>query len=178
MSNAGAAAVSNDPFWSVVRRRHPDLDIVVLPQTAPSPAESGRQARESAPFAEDQAALADDLWTRLVGDGRPNRASGWIPGPTHDSVRHRVTLTLQEVNADAGIAHLRTAAALLAAAGWKVFTPPTGMPRLSAERAGELGSENLLFGYAQDTGRLFLRLTSTGLPVGARRARTLIGATA
>ena len=40
---------------------------------------------------------------------------------------------------------------------------------------GELGAESLLFGYAPETGRLFLRLTSTGLTVGTSRARELIG---
>ena len=44
-----------------------------------------------------------------------------------------------------------------------------------AARLRDLGAESLLFGYAPETGRLFLRLTSTGLTVGTSRARELIG---
>jgi hypothetical protein len=174
MSN-NAAAVGDDPFWSVVRRRHPDLDIVILPQEAPPAADSSLPERTAEPFAELETAEAEDCWARLVGHGMPVQAVRWIPGPTGDSVCHSITLTLDEAPAAVGIGHLREAEALLTADGWQVFTPPTGMPRVLANRPGELGSEKLLFGYAPETGRLFLRLTSTGLPVGAGRARELIG---
>ena len=29
------AVIDDDPFWSVVRRRHPDVDVVILPPDAP-----------------------------------------------------------------------------------------------------------------------------------------------
>lgn len=175
MSNDAAETVSNDPFWSVVRRRHPDLDIVLLPPEAPPVADSGLPERAPEPFAEIEAAEADDCWARLVGHGMPVRAARWIPGPTGDSVRHSITLTIDDTPAAVGIGHLREAEALLTADDWQVFTPPTGMPRVLADRPGELGGESLLFGYAPETGRLFLRLTSTGLPVGTDRVRGLIG---
>lgn len=167
-----------DPFWSVVRRRHPDLDIVLLPPESPEPAESGLQHRAPEPFARTQLADMDDLWATLVGHGVPRRDAKWIPGPTRDSVRHTVTITLEEVSSTAGIGHLREAIALLEDAGWKVFTPPTGMPRIMAGRPGELGDENLLFGYAPAQRRLFARLTSTGLAVDSGQARDLIGGAA
>lgn len=175
MSNDPAAAVNEDPFWSVVRRRHPDLDIVVLPPEAPPVADSGLPERAAEPFAEFVTAEADACWARLVSHGMPVQSVRWIPGPTHDSVRRSITLTLDDAPAAVGIGHLRDAEPLLTADGWQVFTPPTGMPRVLADRPGELGSESLLFGYAPDTGRLFLRLTSAGLPVSTGRVRELIG---
>lgn len=178
MSNIEADVVRNDPFWSVVRRRHPDLDIVILPPEPAPVADSGLPERTAEPFAELEIAEADGWWAQLVGHGTPTTTRRWIPGPTGDSVRHTATLTLDDVSSTAGLGHLREAGALLDADGWHVFTPPTGMPRVTADRPGELGVESLLFGYAPDAGRLFLRLTSTGLPVGAERARELIGAPA
>lgn len=178
MSGDQNPAVAGDPFWSVVRRRHPDLDIVLLPPEAPPVADSGLPERSPAPFATSTAVSADDHWTRLVGHGTPRRLATWIPGPSADSVRCTVTLTLDDASATAGIQHLREAETVLAADGWRVFTPPTGMPRIMADRPGEIGDEHLLFGYAPETGRLFLRLASTGLPVGADRAHDLIGTAA
>lgn len=163
------------PFWSAVRRRHPDLDIVILPPEPPRPASSGQPPRAPEPFARTQQEQMDELWASLVGHGMPRAFARWIPGPTSDSVRHTVTLTLDEVSTSAGIGHLREAVALLRGDGWKVFTPPTGMPRVMADRPGELGDESLLFGYAPEQRRLFTRLTSTGLTVGDRRALDLIG---
>lgn len=168
----------NDPFWSVVHRRHPDLDIVLLPPERPAPAMSGLPERAPGPFAQLQLTDADDLWRMLVGHGMPRREARWIPGPTRDSVRHAITLTLAGVGTPAGIEHLREARGVLTADGWHLFIPPTGTPRIMADRAGELGAEELLAGFDAEHGRLFIRLTSTGLPVGVDRARELIGAAA
>ncbi|MFD5215627.1 hypothetical protein [Microbacterium sp. NPDC058345] len=164
-----------DPFWSAVRRRHPDLDIVILPPEPPRRASSGQPGRAPEPFARMQQEDMDELWAILVRHGMPRRDVRWIPGPTSDSVRHTVTLTLDEVSTTAGLGHLREAVPLLKKDGWKVFSPPTGMPRIMADRPGELGDESLLFGYVPEQRRLFARLTSTGLPVGGRRALDLIG---
>lgn len=40
--------VDDDPFWSVVRRRHPDVDLVLLPD-APGDPRGDRPAGEEAP---------------------------------------------------------------------------------------------------------------------------------
>jgi hypothetical protein len=168
----------NDPFWSVVHRRHPDLDIVLLPPARPIPDDSGLAPRAPEAFAQEHIAETDRTWAELVGHGMPLSTAGWIPGPTNDSICHSVTLTLGDVDDAVALGHLRAAAEPLTASGWRVFLPPTGMPRVMADRDGELGDEHLLFGYASDRRNLFLRLESTGVTVGAQTAYELIGAAA
>lgn len=169
--------VDDDPFWSVVRRRHPDLDIVVLPPMQPAPTESGQARQDPESFARTRLAEMDELWATLVGHGLPRIDARWVPGPTDESVRRTVTFTLDEIDSTAGLGHLREALPPLKAEGWSVFRPPTGMPRVVADRAGEFGDASLLFGYAPEQRRLFARLTSTGLVVGSREAMRLIGGT-
>lgn len=178
MSDDATSEDGHDPFWSIVHRRHPDLDIVLLPPEPPKPAHSGRPNRAPGPFERLQWEDMDKLWAILVGHGMPRRNTQWIPGPTDDSVRHTITLTLNDVESTAGIGHLREAVELLKNDDWNVFTPPTGTPRIMADRPGELGDESLLIGYAPVQRRLFARLTSTGLPVDDQVARDLIGGAA
>ncbi|GAA3928401.1 hypothetical protein [Microbacterium soli] len=165
----------DDPFWAVVHRRHPDLDIVLLPPAQPAPDTSGLEPRAPETFAHEHLAEVDRVWADLVGHGMPLSTARWIPGPTHDSVCHTVTLALGGVEESIALVHLRAAAELLAPGRWRVFIPPRGMPRVTADRDGRLGDEHLLFGYAIENRTLFLRLDSTGVPVGGRRAQGLIG---
>lgn len=167
-----------DPFWSVVRRRHPDLDIVLLPPVGPAPETSGLEPRDPDAFAHEHLADIARVWAELVGHGMPLSSAQWAPGPTGDSVRHSATLTLGDVEESIALGHLRDAAERLVDGHWRVFVPPTGMPRVTADRDGELGDAHLLFGYAPESRNLFLRLDSTGVPVGERTAYELIGAAA
>lgn len=168
--------IDADPFWSVVHRRHPDLDIVLLPPDQTTPADSGQDRDAPEPFAHEHLSVVDDTWARLVGHGMPSSVARWIPGPTSDSVCHSVTLTLGDADEAIALAHLRSAADVLTSQGWRVFLPPTGMPRIMADRPSTLGDEQLLFGYAAKNRNLFLRLNSTGLPVGSQTAYELIEA--
>ncbi|MGF2948610.1 hypothetical protein [Microbacterium alcoholitolerans] len=176
--------VDSDPFWSVVRRRHPDLDIVVLPPAPPRPAESGGPLRAPEPFAEAHLAQAHAVWAEIIGhrmpQSTPKCTTRWIPGPTRDAVRHTATLTIDDVDGASGLEHLNGVPEPLIADRWRVFAPPTGMPRITADRDGDasdgdLGDEHLLIGYAPEARRLFARLTSAGIPVGVPRAQQLTG---
>ena len=57
--------VEGDPFWSVVRRRHPDVDVVVLPSVdgARPLVQEGAE-----PVAADEAGLAADAEARRLGE--------------------------------------------------------------------------------------------------------------
>ncbi|MDT0156639.1 hypothetical protein Q9R19_03265 [Microbacterium sp. ARD32] len=168
----------DDPFWSVVRRRHPDIDIVLLPPQHPAPQAPQLPPRAPEAFAQEHIGETDRLWAALVGHGMPRSDARWIPGPAVDSVRHSVTLTLGDVDEGIALGHLRGAAERLTADGWRVFLPPTGTPRVMADRDGELGDAHLLFGHAPANRNLFLRLESAGVPVGERIAYELLGGAA
>lgn len=169
------AILAADPFWSALKRRHPDIDIVLLPSAPPAPSASGTAPMAAEPFAREHLMDTDRVWDALVGHGTQRRTARWIPGPTRDSVRRTATLTLDGVDQTVAVAHLRAAEEVLRAEGWRTFAPPTGMPRITAERDGSLGDEHLLFGYSVEARRVFLRVTSAGTPVGIARVHELIG---
>lgn len=182
MTRTPRQIVAEDPFWSVVRRRDPDLNVVVLPPAGPRPKDSGRPPQDAPAFAERCAASARDLWCRLLrldddADAPPARAR-WIPGPTRDSVRHEATLTAEDVEPDAIPELMRRTADVLEHEGWHVLVPHTGMPRVTAGHDGELGRVELLLVYVPERRCLALRVDSDGLPVGRDRAGALVGSVA
>jgi hypothetical protein len=129
----------DDPMLRVLRERHPEVDVVVLPQTAPAPAPETTAAQ--------RAALAADLDSSL-GDllARLSRDPAWA-GATRDA-RWRTDewgLTWYESAAVVGplaeggnMALLRAARHALLALGWQVRPVPGDRPRLAARRRGGL----------------------------------------
>lgn len=176
MSDAERDATTQDPFWSAFSSRHPDVRVVL--QREPTPQLSpGSSSSDPQGFMRSQSAVIERLWDQLVGESNPRRDTQWIPGPTRDSARCSLTLTLDEVSERRGLDRLRNALDVLSEGDWQVFAPPTGLPRIHADRRGTLGAEEMLFGYAPETERLFLRLRSTGLAVGEKEVRALLGET-
>lgn len=174
--------VEADPFWSVVRRRHPDLDLVLLP---PEAAESAAAAPPLAPVADvdAEAARFDDratgLWRRLVDAEPPPAQTRWLAGDSRDAVRREVRFTREGADPVEDTVALRAAAETLRAEGWRVLAPPDGMPRVLAShdadgRIGHIGREELQLLLVPGTGRLVLRVRSAGIPVGRRTAHTLL----
>ena len=185
--------VADDPFWSVVRRRHPQVDVVILP------AEAGRAVPTppGTPIAPDPAMVAAReesgvrrLWVRLVGDLGPVPArwdARWIPGGEPDRVRREVTQTADQLPEELVGRPLRER--LLAAAdalrdqGWHVTLPPRGLPRVLAGRAGDhagaeaaawQGREELQLVAVEASRRLVLRFRGVEHAVGADVARQLV----
>lgn len=178
MSGGDGAAIAEDPFWSAFRRRHPDVDVVLVPdpherQVSTIPRREPGVDPES--FLRSQLATLESLWTQLVGRAVDRRDSQWIPGAAKGLLRCSLTFTLEKVREREGLEYLRKALDALPSDGWYVFAPPTGMPRIHADRHGTAGKVELLFGYARETERLFVRLRSTGLPVSEEESRALLG---
>ncbi|WP_162794555.1 hypothetical protein [Nocardioides houyundeii] len=187
---SGHEAVSQDPFWSVVRRRHPDIDVVLLPPAAGGSAETPPGVAVQEP--ETVATHADEsvrrTWARLVGDhaSAVRVETRWLPGGAPDRIRRETTLTAEGVETSAGVRRLREAIGLLEGDGWHVFVPPRGVPRLNAgqgadqaaaedaELAAGLGRRELLMVLVPESHRLVLRVRSADHVVGAG-ARELIG---
>lgn len=178
--------VARDPFWSVVRRRHPEVDIVVLPPPVP-----GEQATpEGAPTEEpDRVAAREDaevrrLWVRLVGDLGPLETSWearWVSGGAADRVRREATLSVHGV-AETFAEALPGIAARLRDQGWHVQAPGTGFPRVLAGRdavadpAGVewAGRSELQLVLVPERSRLVLRARSLDHVVGRDQAHLLV----
>ncbi|GAA1791538.1 hypothetical protein GCM10009795_041530 [Nocardioides hankookensis] len=151
------------PFFAAVRRRHPDVDIVLL---APPPADPEQPDAAT----EGQVANAFDLatgtatraWAEAVGDGRvPDTRFAY--GPDEATVVARSRLAAPLVGSP-----LTMLAAALARDGWELGHRAGAVSQLVARRA----TMHLLASYA-DAGTFVLTVTSTPLGVGVERARAL-----
>jgi hypothetical protein len=167
-----------DPFWDVVRRRHPDVDVVLLPDRGPAPDASGLPPTE---LDHDVVGRLDAgpllLWRALVDADLPFPDSRWTGGPTRDVVRRELTLTSDGFDPVEATALVHEAAASLRESGWHVLAPPDGMPRALASRAapeGLDGREELQLVLVPGSGRVVLRWRSAGIPVGRTTARQLV----
>lgn len=169
-----------DPFWSVVRRRHPDVDLVLLPAEARDLPESPPGV-EPVEVTDELVARLDaqgpDTWRLLVDADVPEAATRWMPAPTPDGVRRELTLAREGVDPVAGAALVQGATTILLAQGWRVLAPPDGMPRVLASRETNdelIGREELQLVLVPATGRLVLRLRSADVPVTHRVAHALV----
>src|SRR6478752_2629659 len=153
------------PFFAAVRRRHPDVDIVLPPAERPATESAG-------PATEQQLANAFDLttgtatqaWAEAVGDGQlPD--SRFAYGPHEDTVTARA-----RVSARLDGSPLGPLAAALAPGGWEVDRRPGQVSQLLAHRA----TMQLVASYAVASGAFVLTASSTPLTVGVDRARELV----
>lgn len=133
MTTGGTGSV--DPFFDELRRRQPDIDIVVLPpDVTPADAPVPEQGAETA-YAEEVEAALDDLALRsgLRGGDRLGR---WrrTRGGAH---RFRARLAYDDLTPQESIALLRAVRdALVAAPGWDARPVPGGGARLVATGPG------------------------------------------
>jgi hypothetical protein len=176
MADGENAGVAGDAFFGAVRRRHPDVDIVVLPQTGP--AEPSATEVDPADL-DDLAARFDaeiiELWAEVAtGVARPATASRWVEGSVLGSVSREVLLAVEGV--DAATAHQALAGAQrsLTGAGWHVLAPPTGMPRVLASR-GEGAAERVLqVVYVEATSRFAVSCRTGSYVVGHDVVRAVV----
>ncbi|UFU07388.1 hypothetical protein [Ruania halotolerans] len=142
MRNRGPEAarlVADDPFWSTVRARHPDIDLVLVEDrgslgvgagSSDAAAEVAPPRRETSEEEFDRVVV--DLWSALVPGTAPEAEHRWV-GTPHE--RHREsTLTLAGTAIESTT--LRAAADDLRDRRWRVLVPATGYPRVLADRAG------------------------------------------
>lgn len=189
-------------FWSVVRRRHPDLDLVLLPvdvtADAPDPGPEGVATTaspgepppaetpelppagspppgEPAEAAARCVAQAETQWGLLVPDrAPPEPETRWVPGPVRGSVRHETTLAVEGVEPVPGTRVITRAAEELRSREWHVLAPQEGMPRVLAGRDEPPGRREVQLVLVPALGRLVLRVRSGGVVVGADTAHRLV----
>jgi hypothetical protein len=161
----------DDPFFAAIRRRHPDVDLVVLPPDPP---------------AEDPLAPVDDAdvvrAVELVGRAAAELWAAVAPLTQADpETRLRYADRESDVCVVAQVAEKRSDGyALLVRLrheleerGWDVLRPPGpdgALERLAAERDGG----RLVASYAEASGAVLLSISSAPLPVGVERARELV----
>ena len=168
-----------DPLLDTVHRRHPDVDIVVLPPETAAPvavtaepatpvgADAARSARTAT------AAEAARLWASMLeldpevaaGTVRPRLAPGRVPGVVVPTALATATTSPAETD-------LSALSALGAALdGWDVRRRPGPVESLHATRAGAAVRAT----YAPSTGVVVLEVTGPALRVGDDVAHLLVG---
>ncbi|MFS3127882.1 hypothetical protein ACLM5J_05720 [Nocardioides sp. Bht2] len=151
-----------DPFWSVVARRHPELEIVLVP---------GDEPDLSTPIVDADAAhvaaIAEALESQRPQDGwdgaEPPHAEV-VPGPSPDSVEVRLKYSQRDADG------LQTLAAMAQHADH------------AESRDGEVVTLRAAFDllrlratWARETEILVVRFTSPALRVGEELAARLLG---
>ena len=159
-----------DPFFEAVRRRHPDVDLVVLPpDDTAEPADPVDDATVQR-VVELVVEAAAGLWSAVApaSDTAPTTRVEFGDRETDVRAVARVVETTGE-----GYAVLIRLRHELEQRGWLVQRPPSRQPGGLERLVAELEGGRLLASYAEGSGALLLELSSAALPVGVERAREL-----
>jgi hypothetical protein len=156
-------------FFAAVRRRHPDVDLVVLPPE--------REPRAQRPLPDSEVLAARDRAAELAAAAWA-AATGLHPGPAPDTrigygpdrgtvlVRARLLGPVAE-----GPAAFDALAAHLARDGWDLHLLGEAGHRLRGRR----DDLTVRASYAAAAGALLLEIATDPLPVGTARVRELVG---
>jgi hypothetical protein len=155
-----------DAFFTPVRRRHPDVDIVLGPAPEPAPPAQPVDEAHLAATLDRVTGVARRLSTVVVPTEQPPSAQ-WGFGPAEGTVTAcaRSATTTRD-----GFGALVALRGVLEAGGWRVRRLPGTVERLSGARDG-LG---LRASYAEGTGVLLLEVRSEPSHVGKAQARSLV----
>jgi hypothetical protein len=155
-----------DAFFAPVRRRHPDVDIVVLPAQDPAP------GREPVGEAQLDAVLgrvvdtAGRLWAAALPTMDPPEPT-WRFGPDDGTV---VVSARSGLTTPHGLPALVALRGALEAEGWVVGGVRGGSRRLTGRR-GDLAVQA---SYVESTGVFLIEVGSEPIHVGRARAQRLV----
>jgi hypothetical protein len=155
-------SVELSPFWAAVRRRHPDVDLVLVPDEAPAPDGAPVTADALSAAAARVAAYATGAWALATGVEELFEPTIGF-GPAEHTVVARV-----RASARAAGSPLAALEAALLDAGWRTTRPTAAVELLVAQRSGV----ELRASYAA-TGVLTMAVESVPYAVGVARAREL-----
>ena len=185
-----SAGPIGDPFLDAVHRRHPDIDIVVLPDPRSDAADAADAAQPAAQPGAQPAALPADaatarveradaatrltaLWRAVHEDADAADPAGVVArlasGPVTGTVvaTARATTRVDPETPDGRRMLSRLAGVL---DGWQVQRLPGPVERLVAGRDGT----TLRASYAEPTGVVVVQLTGPPLAVGAEAVHDLV----
>ena len=155
-----------DAFFAPVRRRHPDVDLVVLPppEQAP-PTEPVDEAQVDATL--DRVAGTAGRVCEAALRSMVSPAAGWAFGPDEGTVVASARAGDTTTDGFGALVALRGA---LEGEGWRVRRLAGEVERLSAVRDGL----RVHASYAASTGALLLEVRSQPIHVGRARATELV----
>ena len=157
-----------DAFFGAVRRRHPDLDIVVLPTLEPPPAAvPADEARLAATLERVTEALR--RVSAVVPPGEQSPTARWSFGPAEGTVT--AAARSAATTAD-GFGALVTLRGVLETEGWRIHRVPGATERI----AGVRDDLRVQASYAEGTGAFLVEVRSEPSHVGKARARRLVRA--
>ena len=138
-TDPGAPEPTLDPMLRVLHERHPEVDIVVLPQHAPAPVAPVLDAGDRDELAAAAERSLDDLLERIAAEthGRVARDAGWHTDEFGQSWFECVAV-VEELGAGDNIVLLRSTGHALVGLGWQARPVPGDRPRLVARRRGGL----------------------------------------
>lgn len=126
----------DDPMLRVLRERHPEVDVVVLPQTAPAPVLPELGADERDALAAGVERLADDLLARLPLGDRPVTRGGRWHTDEWDQTWYEGVAVVGDLATGDNVALLRATGNALVGLGWQARPVPGERPRLEGRRRG------------------------------------------
>ncbi|CUR56366.1 hypothetical protein NOCA1110050 [metagenome] len=135
----GAPEPILDPMLRVLRERHPEVDIVVLPQHAPAPVAPVLDAADRDELAAAADRSLDDLLERIAAATRGTvaRDAGWHTDEFGQSWYECVAV-VEGLGEGDNIVLLRSTGHALVGLGWQARPVPGDRPRLAARRRGGL----------------------------------------
>ncbi len=177
MELRSSTAPVDDPFFAPVRRRHPDVDIVVLPATEAAPSADEAEVRGDDPGPDPTDALA-----RVEAATRPLLAALDAPEGARAETTFRFGVEEGVVRATAtavsrpehGLAVLDQLHHLLLDHGWAVLSPTQGLPRVTGTHPGTHAGLTVTASFAAASQTLLLTVASEPLSVGVVDARALV----
>lgn len=139
MATASMDPADADPMFRGLRRRHPGVDVVLLPQPTPAePRVPSLTQEQRASLAEDVERLVDDLVARLSREPAWTAAQRFGQWRTDewDHVSYVTAAEVGELTGGGNIALLSAAGHVLLGLGWEAVPVPGDRPLIAARRAG------------------------------------------
>ncbi|MFL6001516.1 MAG: hypothetical protein ACJ72P_01800 [Nocardioides sp.] len=156
-----------DAFFAPVRRRHPDVDIVVLPTGEPTPSAEPLDEVQVAATLDQVATMAAFAWDAMGAVVAAAPTARWRYGTDDGTV---VASARSSTTSPDGFAALVALRGALEAEGWRARRLPGTVERLWGTR----GEARIQASYAEDTGALLLEVSSRAMYVGPIQARELV----
>ena len=139
MTSSAPDPAAADPMLRVLRERHPEVDVVVLPAPVPPrPDTPTLDSEQLAHLAAEADSLVGDLLARLARSPHwtGGRRSGRWRSDEWGQVSYESVATVEDVPEGGPVPLLRDTGAALVDLGWQARPLPSARPGLEARRPG------------------------------------------